>query len=99
MRIPAYDYAGPGAYFVTLVTQDRACLSRRIEGEEMQLSLRGRVAEACWTAIPEHFPTVELGTYVVMPNHVHGIRVLHDGAATSSPHVGAAMPSARRGTI
>jgi len=53
----------------------------------------GRIADECWRAIPEPFPNVELGEYVVMPNHLHGIIVIHDekiGMATNpSPSVGA----------
>jgi putative transposase len=30
----------------------------------------------CWLAIPEHFPSVELDAFVVMPTHVHGIVLL-----------------------
>jgi putative transposase len=89
IRVPLYDYAGPGAYFVTTVTEDRANVFGRIMGVEMQLSTQGRIAEACWRAIPEHFARVELGPYVVMPNHVHGIIVIHDQAAMQSPPVGA----------
>ncbi len=98
-RIPAYDYAGPGAYFVTIVTRDHLCILGHIEEEQMALSPRGRIAEDCWCAIPEHFPNVELGAYVFMPNHVHGIVIIHDRAdeapdgndhaADSPPHGGA----------
>jgi putative transposase len=45
----------------------------------MQLNAFGRMVERCWRAIPDHFPNVELGAYVVMPNHVHGIIVIHEG--------------------
>ncbi len=102
VRLPEYDYTRPGAYFVTLVTFEREWLFGAVVGTEMQLSDYGRVAAECWTAIPEHFPRVELGKYVIMPNHVHGIIVLHerergaattlsadDRAATWSPPVGA----------
>ncbi len=27
----------------------------------------------CWLEIPEHFPSVELDVFVIMPNHLHGI--------------------------
>ena len=46
VRIPAYDYAGPGAYFVTIVTQDRACAFGRIDvAGEMQLSPQGLIVK------------------------------------------------------
>jgi putative transposase len=37
------------------------------------------IANECWRAIPEHFPNVELGAYMIMPNHVHGIVVITNG--------------------
>jgi putative transposase len=78
IRIHTNDYAGPGAYFVTIVTADRACVFGVVSGDEMLLSDRGRIAHDCWQSIPLHFPDAELGAYVVMPNHVHGILVLQD---------------------
>ncbi len=92
VRLPEYDYTRPGAYFVTLVTIERECMFGVMVGTEMRLSDYGRVAAECWSAIPDHFPHVELGTFVIMPNHVHGILILHEherGAATMSPPVGA----------
>jgi hypothetical protein len=42
----------------------------------MFLSNLGKIVDECWHAIPDHFPFVELGAYVIMPNHVHGIIVI-----------------------
>ena len=92
VRIPAFDYAASGAYFVTLVTYARAQLFGKLAGEEMQLSAIGEFAQGCWREIPEHFSNAELGAFVIMPNHVHGIIILHERAeraAISSPPVGA----------
>ena len=68
----------PGAYFVTIATFQRDGLFGQIANEEMQLNEFGRIAGECWCAIPEHFANVELGTYVIMPNHVHGIIIIHE---------------------
>ncbi|MGB8984401.1 MAG: hypothetical protein WCC12_21215 [Anaerolineales bacterium] len=63
---------------------------------QMQLSAMGEIADEHWRAIPEHFPQVDLGAHVIMPNHGHGIIVIHDGMATnSSPSVGATQWVAR----
>jgi len=77
-RLKDYDYAQAGAYFVTLVTAERNCIFGEIVKEAMHLSDLGKTADACWRAIPEHFPAVELGAFVVMPNHLHGILVIHE---------------------
>lgn len=81
IRLQNYDYTRVGAYFVTIVTQGRECLFGEIIQSQMNLSARGKIAEECWLAIPEHFPFVELGAYVVMPNHVHGIIVIAEVGA------------------
>ena len=104
LRIPGYDYTREGAYFVTLVTNGRECLFGAVIDTETRLSDYGRLAAECWTMIPDHFPHVELGVFVIMPNHIHGILILNepdaadavaatssagDGSATLSPPVGA----------
>jgi putative transposase len=72
IRLKEYDYTQPGGYFITIVTYQRDCLFGKITNEEMQLNTHGQIVDECWRAIPEHFPNVELGAYIVMPNHVHG---------------------------
>lgn len=76
IRLKGYDYTQPGAYFVTLVTQDRECLFGKIEGEEMLLSPVGQVVQNEWLRLTRRFKNVELDEFSVMPNHVHGIIVL-----------------------
>lgn len=79
IRFKAYDYSQAGAYFMTICTQDRACLFGEIVAREMRLNDTGRVAEACLLDIPNHFPHVELDAFVIMPNHVHGVVVVTPG--------------------
>lgn len=42
----------------------------------MKLSEIGAIANQCWIEIPQHFPFVKLGAFVIMPNHVHGIIII-----------------------
>jgi len=42
----------------------------------MQLSPFGRVASAQWQQLPYRIPYLELGEWVIMPNHIHGILVI-----------------------
>jgi putative transposase len=89
IRLSQYDYSQPGAYFITMVTHGRECLFGKIVHGEMQLSAMGQIAEEHWRLIPEHFPHVALGAYVIMPDHVHGIIVIRENgqATNSSPAV------------
>lgn len=73
LRMEGKDYDAPGYYFVTLCANERRYIFGRLVGEAIEPSDVGRAAEACWQAIPEHFPNVELGAFVVMPDHLHGI--------------------------
>ena len=73
LRMEGKDYDAPGYSFVTLCADERRRIFGRLVGEAIELSDVGQAAEACWHAIPEHFPDVELGAFVVMPDHVHGI--------------------------
>jgi REP element-mobilizing transposase RayT len=73
IRLSGYDYSQSGAYFVTVVTWQRDCLFWDVVNGEMVLNDFGKIADECWRAIPEHFPNVELGAHIIMPNHGHGI--------------------------
>jgi REP element-mobilizing transposase RayT len=43
----------------------------------MTLSPIGIIAQSCWYEIPQHFPFVELGAFITMPNHIHGIVIIN----------------------
>jgi putative transposase len=76
-RWAAWDYGSNAAYFVTICVANRAHDFGAITNGEMNLSLLGQSALDCWNEIPAHFPFVELGEFVVMPNHVHGILAIN----------------------
>lgn len=73
IRLPDFDYAGFGAYFVTLCTGSRQCYFGDVTGDGVQLNDNGKTVADCWMAIPGHMPNVELDAFIVMPNHLHGI--------------------------
>lgn len=77
IRLRGYDYAQAGAYFVTLCTQDRACLFGDVVDGAMRLTDAGAIVDDVWRAIPDHFPGVRVDEYVIMPNHVHGVLVFN----------------------
>ncbi|HNX44188.1 MAG TPA: hypothetical protein PLJ84_01805 [Bacteroidales bacterium] len=78
-RLQNWDYGSNAAYFVTICTQNRENYFGKIVETpivKMELSELGKIANQIWNEIPIHFPFVELGEFVVMPNHVHGIIVI-----------------------
>jgi putative transposase len=82
-RWQSWDYANPGMYFLTICTHDRLHFFGEIENGEMYLNGMGQIAYACWEEIPMHFPNMELGAFVVMPNHVHGIVIVNERVVKS----------------
>ncbi len=75
-RLKNWDYGSNAMYFVTICTAHRECFFGEIAKGKMVLSEIGRIAHQCWQDIPDHFPFVELGEFVVMPNQVHGIIII-----------------------
>ncbi|RJP53785.1 MAG: transposase [Anaerolineaceae bacterium] len=76
IRLRGFDYSSVGAYFVTIVAHGRECLFGEVVDGDVKLNDVGKIADECWRAIPEHFPNVDLGVHIIMPNHAHGIIVI-----------------------
>ena len=102
LRLKGYDYTHVGAYFVTIVTQDRSFLFGEIVGKEMWLNEAGEMVCRIWEMLPRRFPTIEIDLFVVMPNHLHGIIVINQPnrattgvAPTKSTNVGAGLVPAQ----
>ena len=67
----------PGAYFMTIVIQDRPCLFGDVVDDEVRPNLAGIMAQQSWEELPLRFPSIDLDAFVVMPNHIHGIVLIH----------------------
>lgn len=77
IRIPQYDYSQAGAYFITIVTQNRLCFFGTIQNCEMVLSPAGKMIYQVCQEIPQLMEGVNLDHYQLMPNHFHGIIILN----------------------
>ena len=75
-RLQNWDYAWNGAYFITICTKGKICCFGDIVDKRIRLSKVGVIADVLWFEIKNHSRNVDLGPFVVMPNHVHGIIVL-----------------------
>jgi REP element-mobilizing transposase RayT len=77
LRLPHYDYSRAGFYFVTVVTRDRGSWFGQIVDAEMQANEAGRMVADVWRAMSSHYIGVGADTFVLMPDHVHGIVTLN----------------------
>lgn len=75
-RLKNWDYGCDASYFITICTIDRENYFGEIQNGKMQVSPAGAIAHALWFEIKNHAKHIELGEFVVMPNHVHGILIL-----------------------
>ncbi len=83
-RLPDWDYATPGLYFVTICTQKHQWFFGKVIDEQMHKNQMGILAEEKWLSIQHHHANVILDKFVVMPNHIHGILCLTDDNSQSN---------------
>jgi putative transposase len=83
IRLKEYDYSLEGAYFVTIVTNQRVNLFGDVEHGEMKLSPSGTIAYEQWAKLEKRFPGSDFSSFMIMPNHVHGIVIMVNNSAES----------------
>ncbi len=92
IRIPQFDYAQPGVYFVTVCTHQRECTLGNIDCGVMIPNACGEIASQYWAQIPARFPNVAVTTFVVMPNHTHANIVILDNPSCANTCRGGVSP-------
>ena len=73
IRLQNYDYSQPGAYFVTICVQDRACLFGDVVDGEMRLNDAGTMVTRWYNELTQKFGDIVCDAWVCMPNHIHYI--------------------------
>lgn len=86
IRLKEYDYKQPGSYFVTICVQNHQCLFGNIivgagpcARPEMVLNDIGKMVQFIWEQMPKYYPGTDIDSFIVMPNHIHGIVTLKTG--------------------
>ena len=95
-RLTEFNYAEPGAYFITVCTEKRRNIFWQNVGasiarpEDVRLSLLGNLVERSIKEIPLHYPFVRVDAYVIMPDHIHILLQIvtdDDGRAMPAPTI------------
>jgi hypothetical protein len=73
IRLHGYDYALPGAYFVTLCAFHKQCIFGRVVEDRMDENECGKIAREQWLESAQIRQEFALDAFIVMPNHLHGI--------------------------
>ena len=86
-RLRHWDYGSNAPYFITICTQNRKHFFGEISNGKMHLSDIGKIVENEWIKTPNIRPEMqlELGEFVVMPNHFHAILIIGGDARHGVP--------------
>lgn len=95
IRLKGYDYSQAGIYYVTIVTHGRKMLFGDVVDGEVVLNETGKIVQWEWQRLAQRFKFIQLGTFIVMPNHFHGIIIMNDAGATRADLIGAPSNAAR----
>ena len=91
-RLKEYDYSTPGSYFITICTKDKRCMfwdknKTDIVGcgvpdaPQFSLSKYGKIVDEIIIKLDDFYKDIHIDNYVVMPNHLHILLSIEDGAS------------------
>ena len=92
IRLPEYDYAQAGAYFITICTNNQECLFGEMTDGAVLLSKFGEIAVDEWVRTPNVRENVGLDAFVVMPNHLQGVVIITHENGKALPMGGSDPP-------
>jgi REP element-mobilizing transposase RayT len=92
-RIPGFDYASAGTYFLTICTRNMACRFGELRNGEMYLNDAGEMVACLWERNQERYRGAEVDAYIVMPNHLHGILMIGTDPGCEQPSATAYVQS------
>ncbi|RMG68306.1 MAG: transposase [Calditrichaeota bacterium] len=84
-RLAGWDYATPGAYFITICTAGRAHLFGTVRNGQMILSTLGEIVREEWEKSFAIRRELECDAFVIMPNHIHAIVRIVPAVETDGP--------------
>ena len=85
LRLEDVDYNQPGAYFITITTSQRNPLLGKIYDGQMVCSSSGSLVWDVWRSLPRRYLDISIDAAVVMPDHFHGLIVVHDSVGAIYP--------------
>ncbi|MCU0343131.1 MAG: hypothetical protein MUF28_04845 [Ignavibacterium sp.] len=93
IRLKSWDYRNSGWYFVTINTNNHREYFGKVMNGRVVLSEVGRIAEINLLEIPKHYPLTELDSFIIMPNHIHGIIIINNVETGHAPSLLLKHPS------
>ena len=96
-RLPAYDYAQNGAYFITICTHQKKVLFGDISEEAVGAdSISARMVRRVFDEVIHQYPTISCPYSIVMPNHFHALIVVERADIESAPTISEVVQAFKR---
>ncbi|MBD3616852.1 MAG: transposase [Gracilimonas sp.] len=92
IRLQYYDYAQPGFYFITICTHKMRHIFGEIFNGHMILNHYGEVAKRKWMNTENIRSNIKLGSFVIMPNHMHAVFQIADAEKTVGAYSDLPLP-------
>lgn len=77
-RLPYYNYASSGIYFVTICSYQRIPLFCSVSKGSVILTPIGTIISECVQNLPRKFSYMSLDEWIIMPDHIHVILVIEN---------------------
>ena len=87
LRNKRIDYSR-GRFFITMQVEHNQSILGTIVGEECILNELGHVVRNELINLPQKYPELELGEFIVMPNHLHAIFTIRERTTNKKNHLG-----------
>ena len=91
-RLKDFNYSQTGVYFVTLCTLKRQNILSTIsvgggvlDAPSVELSDYGKIADTVIANINQTYNNIQISKYVIMPNHLHLLIEIKNGASGTPP--------------
>ena len=84
LRLRDWNYSTPGAYFITICTQEKRCILSEIlpvgagvlDRPNLKLTEMGKQVEEILLEMNKKTSGIDVNQYVIMPNHIHMLIVV-----------------------
>jgi REP element-mobilizing transposase RayT len=77
IRLKNFDYSQAGYYFITICVKNGYELFGEILNSKMNLNEYGNIAKNELLSVPSRYENVQIDKFIIMPNHIHMIVVIH----------------------
>ena len=79
LRLFGFDYSRQRYYYFTIVVKNHSHSFGIIKDKSVNLSTNGIIAREQWQWLGSQYPYIDLVSFIVMPDHVHGIIYINAG--------------------